>query len=722
MFKHSCLIPFRAHHQLRCQIRFFRQALRPIPSAAMADPRFRSWPITEAAALESELTKMGLKVPAAAIDGTSGKGNCLSDALVSVGPAGRGGTGSFVSKDGLVITNHHVAYDAVRQASTVEHDYLADGFVSRSREDELAGPDYELWITRLCEDVSDRVLEVVRAEADPLTRANKVRDCKQEIAKEREASLSAEGMRCEVQEMWADKSYVLFTYERLRDVRIVYVPPKSLGNFGGDTDNFEWPRHTADFTLFRAYVGPDGKPADPSPANVPYQPSRYLQVSRQGAAEGDFIFLLGFPGHTMRYAPSSRLKYSDEVAVPSLVDDFGRKLDLIATHATDRAAVLKLDSAKKSLANEYKRSKGKRVMMRKLELLKEREKEEEALIAAVPEAGPVLARLAAIYDTLRSDNPRSSAFDKLQGIYMGSALLFAAHTLQEASLEAAKADGERQAAYRERNQPFLSKRIMKRIKDIHIPNEAALLKDACDAASAVLSVDFPAYEASASELLKLTQEDVEAVLAGKKGPPDDALCKTWADLYSQYVENRDTTKALLSERDQLLAKLSEFQKASSKENFYPDANGALRISAGFMEGYEAADAVRHAPFTTLAGLLDKHCEASLVAGPAGPGEFACPERLVEMCSKDPTALKTPVNCLYSTDTVGGNSGSPVLSASGEFVGINFDRQRQGLMNEFKWSSKYSRSIGVDVRYILWLVGTYDSAKHLTDEMLGTSAL
>merc|ERR1719364_445379 len=137
--------------------------------------------------------------------------------------------------------------------------------------------------------------------------------------------MKASSVRCEVQEMWPDRTYVLFTYERLRDVRIVYVPPFCLGCFGGDTDNFEWPRHTADFTLLRAYVGPDGEPADPSPANVPYSPSKYLRVSREGVSQGDFVFLLGFPGHTMRYAPSSRLAYSDEVAVPNLVEDFGRK-------------------------------------------------------------------------------------------------------------------------------------------------------------------------------------------------------------------------------------------------------------------------------------------------------------------------------------------------------------------------------------------------------------
>lgn len=267
--------------------------------------RFRSWPITAARSLEPQLRDMGLKIAANAIDGTSGSNGgkpALSDALVSVGPAGRGGTGSFVSDDGLIITNWHVAHDAVRQASLAAgRDFLEEGFVASKHSEEVPGPDYEVWITRSCVDVSGEVLEVVRRESDPLRRANAVRDCTQAIAARAEAEAKAKdaqvsGVRCDVQEMFPNESYVLFTQERLLDVRIVYVPPRALGNFGGDQDNFEWPRHTADFTLLRAYVKPDGTAAAYSTANVPYRPTTRLRVCREGAQEGDFVMLLGFPG------------------------------------------------------------------------------------------------------------------------------------------------------------------------------------------------------------------------------------------------------------------------------------------------------------------------------------------------------------------------------------------------------------------------------------------
>lgn len=703
--------------------------------------RFRSWPITEASSLEPALREMGLKVAAKDIDGTSTKEPCLSDALVSVGPAGRGGTGSFISASGLIITNHHVALDAVRRASGVGKDLLNDGFVARGRQEEISDADYEVWITRSVVDVSEQLVES-RGEPDPLKRANLVRDKRQEIAKEAEAAFvgaASSGFRCEVQEMWPDRTYVLFTYERLRDVRLVYVPPMCLGCFGGDTDNFEWPRHTADFTLLRAYVAPDGSAAEYSPDNVPYQPEKHLPVSTQGASPGDFVFLLGFPGSTMRYAPSSRLAYSDQVAVPSLVSDFGEKLALIATHATDRAASLKLATARKGLANEYKRSVGKRVMSRKLRLEEERKAEEVALCKAAPDAADLLKRLAEVYDTLRASAPLSSALDTMRGIYHGSTLLALGHAIHEARVEAAKPDAERETAYRTRNLPFMTKRLVKRIQDLHPPHEAALLRRASREASKVPlglpPADLEAIDSLASSLeegsapsglLALDAAALDQLLSGQVPPPaDETAVRVSAALYPTYVSDRDATKALLSERDQLIAKLLEIQQAhSAGEAFYPDANGCLRLSAGHVEGYRAADAVEHTPVTTLGGLVDKHLEATLSsAGGAqvvdsvqGAGEFDCPPRLVELCLADGQVAATPSCICYSTDTVGGNSGSPVLDADGKFVAINFDRQRLGLMNEFKWSKDYSRSIGTDVRYILLLVGKYDGAQWLIDEM------
>lgn len=605
-------------------------------------------------------------------------------------------------------------------------------------------------ITKSCVDVSDQVTKVINDEKDPLQRANKVRDCLQEISQTAQSQLAGDhkegsnnnNVRCDVQEMLPNESYVLFTYERIRDVRVVYVPPKCLGNFGGDTDNFEWPRHTADFTLLRAYVDPDGNAAEFSSRNVPYQPRAFLKTQSNGAKPGDFVFLLGFPGTTMRYAPTPRLLYNDDVAVPNMVQDFSRKLQLIAEYEThSQEAALKLGSSKKGLANEYKRSQGKLVMMRKLQLIPERQREEEELGSKAPEAKEALAELSRIYDQHRKMDSTSSALEACRGIYAGSSLLAAGHSLHEyIRVEKDKPDEEREATYRNRNLPFLCKRLAKRLGDVYVPHEAALVQDALRKLSETPELECLHEkiteiigEGSVESIVENCQlrdltdgEKLEEILVGEGECDDEILKKLMEDPFSKcaailwdtFETNRDATKALVSERDSLFAKLLDLQRQNSGETMYPDCNGSLRLSAGFVEGYQAADAIECLPQTTLAGLLDKVTEAKLSGTKGSKNEFSCPERLLQMLvSGDDSILKVPVCLLYSTDTVGGNSGSPVMNADGELVGINFDRQRQGLMNEFKWSKDYSRSIGVDIRYMLWLMGEYDGASNLLDEML-----
>lgn len=755
---------------------------------ATKDPRFRTWPITSTKSLEPMLKSMGLELEAEQIDGTSGgSGTALSDALVSVGTAGRGGTGSFVSSKGLIVTNWHVAYDAVRRASLdaadEATDYVRDGFVARSLQDEIAGPNYECWITEACADVSGRVLESVEGgDLDPLERANRIRNVRQEIAQAAQEAASSDGakgggIRCDVVEMIPNKSYVLFTQKRLRDVRIVYVPPKSLGNFGGDTDNFEWPRHTADFTLLRAYVPPPGDDDDTGrwdgyhPDNVPYDSSKSFITVRKPSAEtdireDDMVFLLGFPGSTMRYAPTPRLKYADTVAVPHMVQDFTRKLQLIADHeGHSSGAALKLGSTKKGLANELKRSKGKLVMMRKLKLMAERSAEEAQLVETAragegeQSVGDILARLGEIYGSLAADHAVSSTLESCQGIYGGSSLLAAGHSIHEyLAEERSKPDSERETTYRKRNLPFLAQRLTKRLRDIHLPHEADLVKDCSGLLDNVkasgnddeilrhcleliqetilkdgdTAKNAVVGETASSKLLSMISDPTidllsEVFVDGDESSPsetwlEDPFVKVAASLWDAYKRDRDSSKALLSERDTLLAKLLEYQQQNSDEDFYPDCNGSLRISAGFVERYRASDAIVHTPHTTLSGLLDKATEAKLMGDE--DSEFDCPDRLYKILGEDVTgegAQKVPVCLLYSTDTVGGNSGSPVMNRRGELVAINFDRQRQGLMNEFKWSSRYSRSIGVDVRYILWLLGEYDGATHLVEELVAGDA-
>lgn len=390
-----------------------------------------------------------------------------------------------------------------------------------------------------------------------------------------------------------------------------------------------------------------------------------------------------------RYAPSARLEYNDSVAVPQDLAEFGRKLQLIAEHeGASSAAALKLVGAKKSLANEFKRSKGKLTMMRKLGLVAERTAEEAELCSAIPAAKVPLARLGEIYAEFTASAPLSDALDRLRGIYHGSSLLAFGTAVHEYICERDTPDEEREATYRERNLPFLIKRLAKRLRDVHPPHECQLITDAvlCAAAHPELSgvattLGDDVAARVASSLAAIGDDPVAALealmLRGDSSArlQDDVFVRTATSIYDVASADRDRQRALLSERSGLFAEVLEFQRQNSNETQYPDCNSSLRLSAGFVEGYQAADAVVHLPKTTLGGLLDKAADA-LAGAVADPTEYECPPRLYTRLKEDPVARAVPANLLYSTDTVGGNSGSPVLNAEGSFVGINFDRQRQ----------------------------------------------
>lgn len=374
--------------------------------------------------------------------------------------------------------------------------------------------------------------------------------------------------------------------------------------------------------------------------------------------------------------------------MPHDLHDFGRKLELIAEHeGASPEAALKLAGSKKSLANEFKRSSGKIVMMRKLCLVAERAAEEAALCEMCPGAKIALDRLDDIYASFASTAPFSNALDRLRGIYHGSTLLAFGFAVSEYLVECTKADDERETPYRARNLRFLVQRLTKRLNDVHPPHETQLIKDAIAGAT-----PFPEL-ASVGDVLG---DDIDACVteslsticsAGNPGATleaalldggnattlqENVFVRAVSSVRDVFVADRDRDRALLSERDRLFAEILEFQREKSEETFYPDANSSLRISAGFVEGYKAADAVNHTPTSTLGGLLDKAADAAAGLS-SNPDEFVCPSRLSELQS---AVREIPVNLLYSTDTVGGNSGSPVLNGDGLLVAINFDRQRQ----------------------------------------------
>jgi len=688
-----------------------------------------AFPVSELAKLD--LRSRGLEIDPRAVFDPDGPS--LIYAVVKVGA-----TGSFVSPDGLIITNHHVAFGSVQAASTPENDYVRDGFLARSRADEIPAAGRTARITESFRDVSSEVLSVVKDGMSFADRARAVEKCIKRI--ETRAESDHPGKRAEVAEMFPGRSYWLFLYTNLKDVRLVYVPPRAIGEFGGETDNWMWPRHTGDFAFMRAYVAPDGSPAEYSKDNVPFRPRAHLRIDPAGAQPGDFVFLLGYPGRTYRHFSSHFIAYQEEVLMPWVAEWYAWQIDLMEKMGRgNHALALKLSSRIKGLSNTMKNYRGKLAGLDRLDLVEKRRMQEkglQAFIQADPKRrerfGDVLERIDSEYGKLRG----RARFELVMRYLTRSVdMLRVAGTLHEAAVERAKPDLERESAYMDRNFLRTRQRLLLGLKNYHEPADRLILaeilkkadalppehriaavdrllggRDFSSAGKPVLSALYDFTGLDRESFLKSAFEMSEAELAEVRDP----FLMLAADLYPEYQSLKEVEKAREGALDPLWARLTEARMEYLEKDFIPDANGTLRLTYGKVEGYDPADGVFHRPLTTLRGVLEKT---------TGKPPFNTPPDLVRLLESREKAAASgsapsdiPVCLLYSTDTTGGNSGSPVLNARGELVGVNFDRVWEATINDFAWSPLYSRSIGVDIRYVLWITREFSGAEALLKEI------
>ncbi|MBN2408234.1 MAG: S46 family peptidase [Candidatus Aminicenantes bacterium] len=686
------------------------------------------YPISEI--MKLDLRSKGLEIDPAEIYSTD---RSLIFAIVGVGA-----TGSFVSPDGLFVTNHHVAFGAVQAASTRENDYIRDGFLARTRAEEIQAKGMTARITESFRDVSAEVLSSVLPGMDFAARTKAIEKRTKEIVAQTEKDNP--GKRAEVSEMFTGKTYILFIYTYLKDIRMVYVPPRSIGEFGGEEDNWMWPRHTGDFSFLRAYVAPDGSPADYSPQNVPFKPKRFLRIQPRGVDEGDFVFLLGYPGRTYRHSAASFLAFEEEVRMPYVVDWYARQIDLMEKMgAGDRGVALLHASRIKGLANTMKNYRGKLKGMKRLGLVERRREDEKALqrfIEADLERreryGTILTDIAAVYD----DNRASFGSEAILG-YLGSSvnLLGLASTVHEAGIERPKPDLEREPAYMDRNFPRVRQRLMLGLRNHYEPTDKAVFRELILKASKLpeasrikpldeaLGGDF-SETAIGGYLNKMyagtrlnDSRFVEKLLEmtpGELAKVEDPFLDLARALYPDVLELREKQKARRGALDPLYARLSDVKELFLGKGFIPDANGTLRLTYGRIKGYEPVDAVDYSPITTLRGVIEKT---------TGREPFDTPPALAELFEKrdfgafeHPRLRDVPVCILYDTDTTGGNSGSPVINARGELIGINFDRTYEATINDYAWSEEYSRSIAVDIRYVLWVTQKFGRADFLLKEL------
>ena len=684
----------------------------------------------------SEIHKLNLKAKGLKIDSKSiynPNGIGLIDAVVQLS----GCTGSFISADGLILTNHHCAFGAVTAASSRENDYVTNGFFAKTREDEIQARGISARILESYRDVSKEVLGVLSEKMDLAERTKAIDKKIREIVVEAEKKYT--GKRAEVSEMFAGKTYVLFLSTILRDVRLVYVPPRSIGEFGGENDNWVWPRHTGDFSFLRAYAAADGSPAEYSAANVPYHPKKFLKVNPAGVNEGDFAFILGYPGRTFRHRTSHYMAYEENVRMPYIADLFEWEIATMeAMGKNDRAIALKNDARIKGLANTMKNYRGKLLGLKRLHLTANKQEEEMALQRFIDadaqrraQYGTVLEEIGKVYQEMADRGTSELILDNFRS---APQLLSYGFTLYESALEMQKPDLERLPAYMERNLANTKQALRQGLQNYYEPTDKAILKHLVMQALSLPEnqridvIDKQFRNRSEEEIDRTidqayaqTQLTDEATLLGAFGKPiaelrqmNDMFIGAAAMLYPTIQKLRETRQRRDGALSKLSALLVDVKQQYQKTNFIPDANSTLRFTFGHIKGYSPVDATYYKPITTLTGVIEKS---------TGIEPYATPQKVIDLYkAKDfgryeSAKLKdVPVGLLYDMDTTGGNSGSPVLNAYGELVGVNFDRAYEATINDYAWSESYSRSIAVDIRYVLWVTDKVGGADRLFKEI------
>ncbi len=688
-----------------------------------ANPEEGMYPLSELDKID--LVEAGLKIDPKEVynpDGIS-----LVDALVQLS----GCTGSFISDKGLIITNHHCAFGAIARSSTVENNYLENGFHAKSFEEEIPATGYTCRITESYEDVSDKILGSVKNVNDPSERTKIIANKIQELSDA--ATNESESIVASVSEMFAGKTYVLFKYRTIRDVRLVYAPPQSIGNFGGETDNWVWPRHTGDFSIMRAYVAPDGKAAAYSKENIPFSPKKYLKVNPNGVEEGDFVFMLGYPGRTFRHRPSQYLKYQQEHLLPYISELYGYAINTMEELSEgDKELKLAFASRIKGLANTMKNYQGKLKGLRKIDLVAQKIEEEKQLaefINSNKELKTKYGNLFSEIDNVFQRVDKSAKADLwLRQIYNTSIKLSLANFILEYSEEITKPDAERKQSYQEKNINRTRERFVSALSTFNPKFEEAILNKMFEDASKFgegSKINALESFSDKSEFIKMImnskiseKEYFDKLIEGGQNAVDESD----DPIFSFTQKIREQNQALSDENNhnegtlnKLYGDLVDVKMLWKKTNFIPDANSTLRLTYGYIKGYNPADATYMEPFTSIDGIIEKNS--------TGNEDFVIPDKLKTLHSKKDFGKyvsakrgKLPVSMLYNMDTTGGNSGSPVLNAYGELIGVNFDRAYEATINDFAWNESYSRSIGVDIRYVLWVLDKYSGAKNILDEI------
>ena len=660
---------------------------------------------------------------------------CMKDAIVIFGS---GCTGELISPDGLLITNHHCGYGQIQEHSTLEHDYLTNGFWAMSREEELPNPQLTVTFLKSMEDVTEKVLNGVN---DIMEQVERDRIINANILEIRNAATKGTGYSASVKPFYMGNQYFLFVNETYRDVRLVGAPPSAIGKFGGETDNWIWPRHTGDFSLFRIYSGKDNKPADYSKANVPYNPAYFFPISLQGVQEGDFTMVFGYPGTTSEYVPSYHIDMVKNLVNPKMIEVRSAKIAIMEVAMNTNPLIRIQYSAKKSgIANSWKKWIGENQGLERMKTIEKKQEFEtrfqkwaESNTTRKAKYGNILKSYKELYGSMKEYTLVNSYTIEVFFNTGADVIGFARHFVNLVTLVEENADEN------SINQALNSLKQEERdfFKDFDQPTDKALFIKMMKMYGENLALKWQAPEyitlnnkakgdfTSLADKIyeKSVFSDEERMNNFLDGFNKQAVKKIKSDVF--YILGNDVnnflTKAIRPELNRINPEIQKLNKIymtaqmefDTEKVFYPDANSTLRVTYGNIKGYDSKDAVYFKPYTTLKGIMEKDNPDIY--------DYNVPQKLRDLYKNGDFGRYTqngevPVCFIATNHTTGGNSGSPVINANGNLIGINFDRAWEGVASDLMFNPDQSRNISLDIRYALFLIDKFAGAGYLLNEM------
>ena len=649
----------------------------------------------------------------------------LKDAVVLFG---RGCTGELISADGLLLTNHHCGYSQIQYHSSVEHDYLKDGFWAMSRDQELPNPGLSVSFLERMDDVTDWVLEGYTPDMSEDQRAEIVKKNSEAILDQ--VAALGNGFRGTVEALYYGNQYFLFIYKQYDDVRLVGAPPSSIGKFGGDTDNWVWPRHTGDFSMFRIYADRNNNPAPYSQDNVPYQPKKYFRISTKGVQEGDFTFIYGFPGRTQEYIHSEGVRYIEEIGDPHKINLRTLRLDIMSKYQAQSQKVrIQYSSKHANVANAWKKWQGEVKGIKKMKTVQTKQEFEAAFDkwAKGGEFDGVVERLEALYAVLEPYTYATDYYNEtartieIANLAMSIARLYIVGHEDLVNYDSEKGARIMAEFYKDYYLPIdkecfitlmneYEKNMPEEFKPQYFKDKYAEFGSIEVWAEHIFSNSIFADPEKAAAL---TAEDMQAVI----NDPATEFMNEFLKWY--YFDILPVTESLnqelqLAYRDYMRGQMVYCRTQRVPKAFYPDANLTLRVAYGHIKGYSPADGTYYCPSSTIQGIMEKDNPDIF--------DYNIPQRLRDIYAQkdygrwaDQTG-EVPVCFIATNHTTGGNSGSPVINADGDLIGLNFDRVWEGTMSDIVFDPDICRNISLDIRYVLFIIDKVANADHLLDEM------